>query len=202
MAQDQTVAIVTPTDVVGRVLAELLPDHDYTIALEAEGLPPGAAVVIWDEAAGPLPADAPPAVLLAGAEETAVAADVVLVKPVALPALLAAVAGLLRRGGAAAGEPVLAIGPYRLHPDSRVLTGPEGEERLTDKEAAILALLHAAAPRAVRREALLEDIWGYNAGIDTHTLETHVYRLRRKLETDEGAPEHLLTEEGGYRLVT
>jgi DNA-binding response OmpR family regulator len=72
--------------------------------------------------------------------------------------------------------------------------------RLTEKEAAILKYLYRAGPEVVGREVLLHEVWGYSEGITTHTLETHVYRLRQKIERDPSQAEILLTEAGGYRL--
>jgi DNA-binding response OmpR family regulator len=74
--------------------------------------------------------------------------------------------------------------------------------RLTEKEAAIIRYLHRAGGNLVRRETLLAEVWGYNAAVSTHTIETHVYRLRRKLERDPRRAEILVSEAGGYRLVT
>ena len=73
--------------------------------------------------------------------------------------------------------------------------------RLTDKETNILKYLYRAGGKVVSREELLTEVWGYNAGVDTHTLETHVYRLRQKIEPDPGGPKLLITEAGGYRLA-
>jgi len=73
--------------------------------------------------------------------------------------------------------------------------------RLTEKETAILKYLYRAGDRAIGRDALLGEVWGYNAGVTTHTLETHVYRLRQKIERDPTRAEILVTEAGGYRLV-
>jgi DNA-binding response OmpR family regulator len=95
----------------------------------------------------------------------------------------------------------LKIGPYEFKPATRMLHLSNGKKlRLTDKEAAILRYLYRAGPKAVAREELLREVWGYNAAVTTHTLETHVYRLRQKIEPTAGRTELLLTEGGGYRL--
>ncbi len=93
------------------------------------------------------------------------------------------------------------LGPYRCAPGTRTLTDRQnGHVRaLTEKEAAILACLRAARG-PVTRDTLLAEVWGYGAFIDTHTLETHIHRLRRKIEPDPRQPTLLVTEGGGYRL--
>lgn len=73
--------------------------------------------------------------------------------------------------------------------------------RLTEKEQEILLYLHAHGG-VVDRHALLEEIWGYGANIETHTLETHIYRLRQKIEQNPSEPHYLITHENGYRLVS
>ena len=73
--------------------------------------------------------------------------------------------------------------------------------RLTEKETAILRYLYRAGQRPVSRETLLQEVWGYNSGVTTHTLETHIYRLRQKVEKDAASPAILVTESGGYKLV-
>jgi len=73
--------------------------------------------------------------------------------------------------------------------------------RLTEKEAAILRFLHRADRQVVSREVLLKDVWGYNANVTTHTLETHIYRLRQKIETDPTDARLLVTDAGGYKLL-
>jgi DNA-binding response OmpR family regulator len=88
-----------------------------------------------------------------------------------------------------------AIGPYRFHPHAKSLTGAKKKIRLTEKETNILLFLQRTGG-TVPRETLLHEVWGYNPAVTTHTLETHIYRLRRKI-----GPEILLTEEGGYRLA-
>jgi DNA-binding response OmpR family regulator len=93
------------------------------------------------------------------------------------------------------------IGPYEFRPGMRVLIdGAQHKVRLTDKEAAILRYLYRSGEKPVGREELLREVWGYNAAVTTHTLETHIYRLRQKIEPDAQAPKLLITETGGYRL--
>lgn len=93
------------------------------------------------------------------------------------------------------------VGPYAFHPAGRLLLGGDEKRiRLTEKEAAILLHLHQATGRAVPRDELLGEVWGYARSVTTHTLETHVYRLRRKLGALPGGSDLLRTEEGGYCL--
>ena len=93
------------------------------------------------------------------------------------------------------------LGPYEFRPAAKLLVDDAGKKiRLTEKETNILKYLYRAVPRAVAREELLAEVWGYNAGVTTHTLETHVYRLRQKIEPDPANARLLLTEAGGYRL--
>jgi DNA-binding response OmpR family regulator len=118
-------------------------------------------------------------------------------KPVRMAELLARLNAVLAVFDASP-EAALALGPYVFHPAARWLDLPEGRRiRLTEKEAAVLLHLRRAAPRPVPRAELLGDVWGYSDAVATHTLETHIYRLRRKLGP---AAELLVTEEGGYRL--
>ena len=84
----------------------------------------------------------------------------------------------------------------------RIGISPKGNKvRLTEKETSILRYLYRAGQRPVSRETLLQEVWGYNSGVTTHTLETHIYRLRQKIEKDAAAPAILVTEAGGYKLV-
>lgn len=99
-------------------------------------------------------------------------------------------------------DAVFQIGPYEFHPAERILRDAKGKKlRLTDKEANILKYLYRAGAKSVTREELLAEVWGYNAGVTTHTLETHIYRLRQKIEPDPAHAQLLLTEAGGYRLA-
>ena len=98
-------------------------------------------------------------------------------------------------------DAVFRIGPYEFRPAGKLLLDAKGKKlRLTDKEANILKYLYRAGTKAISREELLAEVWGYNAGVTTHTLETHVYRLRQKIEPDPANARILLTEAGGYRL--
>jgi DNA-binding response OmpR family regulator len=100
-------------------------------------------------------------------------------------------------------DAVFTIGPYTFQPGAKRLIDnlTNKKVRMTDKEGAILKYLCIAGDKVVGRDVLLDEVWGYNAGITTHTLETHVYRLRKKIEADPSQARILVTELGGYRLV-
>ena len=98
-------------------------------------------------------------------------------------------------------DAVFSIGPYEFRPAAKVLMDAKGRKvRLTEKETNILKYLYRAGAKPVSREELLTEVWGYNAGVTTHTLETHIYRLRQKIEPEPGQARLLLTDAGGYRL--
>lgn len=92
------------------------------------------------------------------------------------------------------------IGPYTFQPGAKLLTDGRKKVRLTEKEVAILKFLYRAGG-VISREVLLNEVWGYASGVSTHTLETHIYRLRQKIEPDPAQVRLLVTEPGGYRLV-
>jgi DNA-binding response OmpR family regulator len=122
-------------------------------------------------------------------------------KPFRFAVLLARIRAQLRQHEASE-DAVFAIGPYQFRPSSKLLTNPKGGKiRLTEKETAILRYLYRAGQKPVSRETLLQEVWGYNSGVTTHTLETHVYRLRQKVEKDAANPSILVTDAGGYKLV-
>ncbi|MEE9346908.1 MAG: winged helix-turn-helix domain-containing protein [Robiginitomaculum sp.] len=99
-------------------------------------------------------------------------------------------------------DAVFQVGPYEFRPAHKKLAPKEGRDiRLTEKETNILKYLMRAGGKPVAREELLEEVWGYNSGVTTHTLETHVYRLRQKIEPERGTATLLVTEPGGYRLA-
>jgi DNA-binding response OmpR family regulator len=99
-------------------------------------------------------------------------------------------------------DAVFKIGQYTFRPSAKLLTGPNNTKvRLTEKETSILKYLYRAGDKVVGREVLLHEVWGYNPAVTTHTLETHIYRLRQKIELDPAHAKLLVTESGGYRLV-
>lgn len=123
-------------------------------------------------------------------------------KPFRFGVLLARIRAHLRQIEASDAA-ILHFGPYDFKPSVKQLITQNGDKiRLTEKEADILKFLYRASTKTVSRETLLHEIWGYNAQITTHTLETHIYRLRQKIEADPSNAKLLVTEDGGYRLVT
>ncbi len=99
-------------------------------------------------------------------------------------------------------DAVFTIGRFTFKPAGKLLVDDKGAKiRLTEKETSILKYLFRAGEKVVTRDVLLHEVWGYNAGVTTHTLETHIYRLRQKIEKDPANAELLITETGGYKLV-
>jgi DNA-binding response OmpR family regulator len=149
-----------------------------------------------------------PIIMLTGSDEEA---DVVrgldsgandyIAKPFRLAELLARLRAQLRIFENSE-DAVFTIGPYTFRPAAKQLQDPARNQRirLTEKEAAILKYLYRAGSRPVARQILLNEVWGYNSAVTTHTLETHIYRLRQKIEPDPSSARLLITEGGGYRL--
>ena len=149
-----------------------------------------------------------PIIMLTGSDEEA---DVVrgldsgandyIAKPFRLNELLARLRAQLRIFENSE-DAVFTIGPYTFRPSAKLLQDVERNRRirLTEKEAAILKFLYRSGIKPVARQVLLNEVWGYNAGVTTHTLETHIYRLRQKIEPDPANARLLVTEGGGYRL--
>ncbi len=122
-------------------------------------------------------------------------------KPFRFAVLLARIRAQLRSHEQSE-DAVFRIGPYEFRPAAKLLVDERQRKiRLTEKETNILKYLYRAGEKPVSREELLAEVWGYNAGVTTHTLETHVYRLRQKIETEPNGAKLLLTEAGGYRLA-
>src|SRR5690554_5640931 len=122
-------------------------------------------------------------------------------KPFRYAVLLARIRSQLRQHEASE-DAVFTIGPYTFRPAAKLLLTDQGSKvRLTEKETAILRYLYRAGQKAVSRDVLLQEVWGYNSGVTTHTLETHIYRLRQKVERDAANPAILVTDAGGYKLI-
>ncbi len=149
-----------------------------------------------------------PIVMLTGSDEEA---DVVrgldsgandyIAKPFRLAELLARLRAQLRIFENSE-DAVFLIGPYVFRPAAKMLQEPVRNRRirLTEKETSILKFLYRSGSRPVARQVLLNEVWGYNSAVTTHTLETHIYRLRQKIEPDPAHARLLITEGGGYRL--
>lgn len=122
-------------------------------------------------------------------------------KPFKFPVLLARLRAQLRQHEQSE-DAVFQLGPYTFRPAVKMLVDEDDRKiRLTEKETNILKFLYRAPDGVVARDVLLHEVWGYNAGVTTHTLETHIYRLRQKIEPDPSNARLLVTESGGYRLL-
>lgn len=209
MALAKQLHFIHQDPVLGRILGDQLAAQGYGLseAVDLEGgVPAGVDLILLDGLADATTLcrdlraqGAPPVLVLAGSAAesrdflTAGAADC-LVKPVRLSVLASRIEALLQVPLA---EADITIGPLIFQPTARQARTPDGQRiALTEKETDILLYLHRATERVVPREELLGVVWGYAAEASTHTVETHIYRLRRKL--GEGV---LLTEPGGYRLA-
>ena len=121
-------------------------------------------------------------------------------KPFKFPVLLARIRAQLRQHEQSE-DAIFQLGPYTFKPAQKMLVDEKEKKiRLTEKETNILKFLYRATQGVVARDVLLHEVWGYNAGVTTHTLETHIYRLRQKIEPDPSNARLLVTESGGYRL--
>jgi len=122
-------------------------------------------------------------------------------KPFRFAVLLARIRAQLRQFEQSE-DATFTIGRYTFRPSAKLLLDERGQKiRLTEKETSILKFLYRAGEKVVGRDILLHEVWGYNSGVTTHTLETHIYRLRQKIEREPSVAELLVTEAGGYKLV-
>ncbi|MGB7335410.1 MAG: response regulator transcription factor [Salaquimonas sp.] len=122
-------------------------------------------------------------------------------KPFRFAVLLARIRAQLRTHEQSE-DAVFTVGPYTFKPAQKIMIEENGSKiRLTEKETAIVKYLYRAEEKIIGRDELLEQVWGYNSGVTTHTLETHIYRLRQKVEKDPSNARLLVTEGGGYKLV-
>jgi len=226
MAQPKTILIVDDDAELREALAEQLELHEEFRAARAgtaaEGLRMAreakADLILLDvdlpdmdgrEACRLLRKDGvrTPVVMLTGADTDAdtvlgleAGANDYVTKPFRFAVLLARIRAHLRSHEQSE-DAVFRIGPYEFRPAAKVLINSTGKKiRLTEKETNILKYLYRSGSQPVSREELLTEVWGYNAGVTTHTLETHVYRLRQKIEPEPANARLLVTEAGGYRL--
>lgn len=226
MAQPKTILIVDDDADLRGALAEQLELHEEFRAAQAgtaaEGLAMAresrADLILLDvdlpdmdgrEACRLLRKDGvrTPVVMLTGADTDAdtvlgldAGANDYVTKPFRFAVLLARIRAHMRSHEQSE-DAVFRIGPYEFRPANKMLVNGSGKKiRLTEKETNILKYLYRSGSHPVSREELLTEVWGYNAGVTTHTLETHVYRLRQKIEPDPANARLLVTEAGGYRL--
>jgi DNA-binding response OmpR family regulator len=99
-------------------------------------------------------------------------------------------------------DAILTIGQYFFRPAMKLLQDPTANRciRLTSTESDVLKFLCRSKGRPVKRQTLLQEVWGYNEAIATHTLETHIYRLRKKISGDPAKSVLLVSDRRGYRL--
>ncbi|MDB9766227.1 response regulator transcription factor [Amylibacter sp.] len=131
--------------------------------------------------------------------ELTIEANEYIIKPFKYPALLKSIELQLQQFGKTE-DTQHNSGSYIFKPNSKVLESKNKSIRLTEKENDILKFLYQNLETIVSRETLLHEVWGYNSKVTTHTLETHIYRLRQKIEIDPANACFLITETGGYRL--
>ena len=93
------------------------------------------------------------------------------------------------------------IGPFVFFPLRKVIMlGDETKVELTEKEVDILKCLISSDEETVDRDVLLKQVWNYSSDVTTHTLETHIYRLRQKLEIDTSIPRLIISKGGGFKI--
>ena len=123
------------------------------------------------------------------------------IKPFSFPVLLARIRAHIRQHKMS-GEAIIIIGRYTIHPRKKLAIDVNGQKYFfTDKEIELLKHLHRASEKMVSSEELHKEIWGASIPLNTHTLESHIYRLRQKIEANPKVPVHLITCDGGYKLI-
>ena len=227
MAQQKTILIVDDDEDLRGALAEQIGSEDEFRTVEAATARAGVAaaaehrpdLILMDvdlpdmdgrDACAELRRDGTmaPIIMLTAASTDAdtvqgldAGADDYVTKPFRYAVLLARIRAQLRSHEQSE-HAVFQIGPYVFRPAQKLLTDERARKiRLTEKETNILKYLYRAGEKPVPREELLTQVWGYNAEVTTHTLETHIYRLRQKIEPEPGSAKLLLTDLGGYRLA-
>ena len=126
----------------------------------------------------------------------------VIFKPLSLEKLLNQIqAGINLLDNSEAGY--LSFNRYELRPLQKEIYNERNGEtiKLTEKEVAIIKFLYKNKDKIVAKNDLLQEVWGYSPDVSTHTIETHIYRLRQKVEHDDASAQLIVTEDGGYKLV-
>lgn len=228
MSNGKRVLLVDDDDSLRKMLSEQLQLHEEFIVVEADGATTALEaakdgtydVVILDVGLPDMDGRDVcrlmrrqgvkcPIIMLTGADTDAdtilgldAGANDYITKPFRLGVLLARLRAHLRQHEQSE-DAVFSVGPYSFQPSAKMLIDLETEQkiRLTDKETNIIKFLYRTGGKVVGRDVLLDEVWGYNAGVTTHTLETHVYRLRQKIEKDPSNAQILVTEPGGYKLL-
>ena len=124
-----------------------------------------------------------------------------IIKPLRFSELIALIQTQLRQFRAS-DDARFEIGNLSFVPANKILhvIGSDQMQALTEKEATILKFLYRAFPNDVTKDDLLAEVWGFQNGVSTHTLETHIYRLRQKISRLT-KKQLVLTIEKGYRLA-
>jgi DNA-binding response OmpR family regulator len=123
------------------------------------------------------------------------------IKPFSFPVLLARIRTHIGQHEMS-GEAVFVIGGNIIHPRKKLLVDVTGRKSLfTEKEIELLKYLYRANEKVVNANELYREVWGASIQLNTHTLESHIYRLRRKIEPNSKIFIHLITCDGGYKLI-
>ena len=123
------------------------------------------------------------------------------IQPFSFQVLFARIRSLIRHYNMS-GEAIIMIGQYSINPRKKLGIDIKGQRYLfTDKEIELLKHLHRASEKMVSSQQLYKEVWGSTVPLNTHTLESHIYRLRQKIELNPKVPVHLITCDGGYKLI-
>ena len=189
-AKPRSIHVLANEDTLIRALNEHGPAAGWRASpLNAQPEPSALVIVDYDQPGAILENHTGPVLILGDAD---------IPRPVRLGALLARIGAHLAQS---ASEDTARLGPYAFVPAEQLLRAADTVIRLTELETRLLGFLAAAGGGLIDREKLLADVWGYSEGVDTHTVETHIWRLRQKIETEDPETRFLVTEAGGYRLL-
>ncbi len=203
------ILLVSPDDLLSQALAEQICDHDGFELLRTKTMQDISVqdkayhLVLFDGRCEPDSLQSfkgRPVIALLTQEETGQTSQMTapyLIKPFRITRLIHHIHALLKKESE---KENFRLGAYLFEPSEKRLKKGRKTIYLTGKETDILTYLCRLRPETVSREALLKDVWGYHPDLDTHTLETHIYRLRQKLQTQKGTSSLLITDAGGYRL--